>query len=605
MAKRGVSSEKKIQLLSQEIRELEEKAKVEEDFWHSVCGDEDPFEYVTKLIARCSEAEDSVAEFKGLIEAHEKLFLKLKAKLEALTSPPLPYGYVMRILPDRKVDVAINGKRTKMGIVDEIDISKLKIGQRVVLAGGAILEVDGEWENTGEEAKVSALLSDEIVRVAAKLDEIQNVILAEPMRDQKVREGDTLLINGQFAFAKRPKSKEVEQLFLAEMPITTYEDIGGLDEEIKRLKELIEWPYLYQDYYLKHGLVPPKGILLFGPPGCGKTLIAKAIANALGRKTGGRAYFMNIKGPELLSKWVGQTEQYIREVFGRAKELATENLPVIVFFDEMDALFPIRGSQISTDTAGTIVPQFTTEMDGIEGLKNVIVVGATNRQDRIDPAVIRPGRFDHKIEINRPKEAQTIQILRVYLKPQNTVLHPQYFDPNHYEGDDYIPRDREGKPRHKDNDIEKYPLAKDSVKIIDYLIDRVVKRIFDPKKELNQLIEINYRSGRKQILYTFDFNSGAVIEAIVKKAKLLAFRDFIESNLDPNREGLSKGHLLVALEEEFASQEKLPSIANPHEWANIFGLREEVSSVRSLVEERKTSGNGSLVGKRQRKEEIM
>ncbi len=532
-----------------------------------------------------------------LLKSFRGRVVTMQEELDALITPPLLYGYVVRLWPSEKMaDVHINmgNERRKVNVFPKIDFAQLKFGQRVMLAGSnlAILSFDEEWEKTGQEATVSALLIGEdegMVRVVTNFNETQDVILAEPLRGEKIREGDILLVSSRIAFKRLPKTKEIEHLFLAEVPSITYGKIGGLDREIKRIRELIEWPYLYHEKFIKHGLKPPKGILLFGPPGCGKTLTAKAVANALGQKTGGRSYFMNIKGPELLSKWVGETERYIREVFSRAKELATEKIPVIIFFDEMDALFPIRGSQISTDTAGTIVPQFTTEMDGVENLENVIIIGATNRQDRIDPAVIRPGRFDDRIEIGRPDKLQAFNIFNIYLGPANTILHPQYVDLKNYDGDDYIPKDHLGNPR-KDStgNIKKYPLAKDREKIIHYLINAALDRIFDPKKELNQLVKVRFASGREdKILYASDFISGSIIESIANKAKRLAFSDYIYSGENEGEEGLKLNHMMAALEEEFESQAKLPSVANPNEWAAIFGISEHVIDVIPLTEERR------------------
>lgn len=534
--------------------------------------------------------ENSVALIE-IIRRFRVQIMQMQEELEALTAPPLSYGYVARLfIEDRKIDVLVGNERRMVDVLPKIEIAKLKIGQRVLLAGSnlAVIGADSEWEKTGQEATVLALLGEEVARVATHFNETQNVIIAETLRGEKIREGDVLLISGHFAFKRLPKTKEIERLFLEEVPNITYKQIGGLDKEIKRIRELIEWPYLYRDKFLKHRLKPPKGILLFGPPGCGKTLTAKAVANALGQKTGGRSYFMNIKGPELLNKWVGETERLIREVFSRAKELATEKIPVVVFFDEMDALFPIRGSQISTDTAGTIVPQFTTEMDGVENLENVIVIGATNRQDRIDPAVIRPGRFDDKIEIGRPDQSHSFNIFSIYLNPANTILHPQYFDSKNYDDDGYIPKDRFGNPRKDDmGNIRKYSLARDPVMIITYLINMALDRIFDPKKELNQLVMVRFASGRDRTLYSSDFISGSIIESIVNKAKRLAFSDYIYSGENEKEEGLKLGHLMAALEEEFESQAKLPSVANPNEWAAIFGINERIVDVASLTEERK------------------
>src|SRR3989344_8285522 len=360
------------------------------------------------LDLRLAESEDAtpveIKKLKDLLHAAKDQIAALREEVDKLLAPPQSYGRVRRVNNDGTVVVFIGGRELKVNLYPAISAGSLKVGDKVALNDSLnIVEVDAESPTEGEEGKVVSLRGDlHVARVSTHADEMRDVILAQWLWDKKIREGDPLLISGQIAIDILPKSKEVEHLFLAESPTATYEQVGGLDREIKLIRELIEWPYLYSKEFIEHGLKAPKGILFFGPPGCGKTLIAKAVANALGQKAGGRSHFMNIKGPELLNKFVGETERFIREVFVRAEELATEDVPVIVFFDEMDALFPVRGSQISCDTAGTIVPQFTTEMDGVEGFKNIIVIGATNRHDRIDPAVIRPGPLGPKNENSPP-----------------------------------------------------------------------------------------------------------------------------------------------------------------------------------------------------------
>ncbi len=548
---------------------------------------------VENLHGQLKHNHDNYLAFIEMMKALREQITRMREELEALIRPPMSYGYVVRVWPSEKMaDIYVGNDRRKVAVSPGIDFDQLKIGRRVLLSSDtlAVLVVDEEWEKTGTEGRVSAIIDGNVARVTTHLDETIDVILAEELRDIQIREGDDLLVSGRFAFKKLPKVKEVERLFLAEVPTVTYDQIGGLDEKIDRVRELIEWPYLYREQYLKQHLKVPKGILLYGPPGCGKTLIAKAVANGLGQKTpGGRSYFMNIKGPELLNKWVGETERLIREVFSRAKELATEKIPVVIFFDEFDSLFPIRGSQISTDTAGTTVPQFTTEMDGIEGLTNVIVIGATNRQDRIDPAVIRPGRFDDKIEIGRPDKAGCLRIFNIYLNHHNTVLHPQYFDHRNYEGSYYVPTDRDGRPRVSESgDIKKYPLAKDPAYITSYLTNMALDRIFDPKKELNQIVRIRFANGSDRTLYSSDFISGAVIESIVNRAKRIAFSEFISSGCKEEAEGLKLVHLMLAVEEEFENQGKMPSAASPNEWASILGINERIIEIVPLTEERKS-----------------
>jgi proteasome-associated ATPase len=397
----------------------------------------------------------------------------------------------------------------------------------------------------------------ERVLVIGNADEERVVRVAESLRGEKIRAGDSLLLDARagYVYEKVPKT-EVEELILEEVPDIDYESIGGLRGQIEAIRDNIELPYLYPDLFTEHKLTPPKGILLYGPPGCGKTLIAKAVAASLARevaaKTGeeGKSFFLNIKGPELLNKYVGETERHIRLVFQRAREKASEGTPVIVFFDEMDSLFRTRGSGVSSDVENTIVPQLLSEIDGVEGLENVIVIGASNREDMIDPAILRPGRLDVKIKIERPDAESARDIFSKYLTP-DLPLHA--------------------------TDLGEFGDDRDAC--VSGMIQRIVERMYAETEE-NRFLEVTYANGDKEVLYFRDFNSGAMIENIVDRAKKMAIKDLIEND----QKGLRVHHLLQAVVDEFKENEDLPNTTNPDDWARISGKKgERIVFIRTLI----------------------
>jgi proteasome-associated ATPase len=404
--------------------------------------------------------------------------------------------------------------------------------------------------------------------VIGHTDDERVVMLADSLKDQPLKAGDSLLLETRsgYAYERIPKS-EVEELVLEEVPDIDYGDIGGLAAQIEQIRDAVELPFLHKDLFKEHQLRPPKGVLLYGPPGCGKTLIAKAVANSLAKKvaevTGkpdGRAYFLNIKGPELLNKYVGETERHIRLVFQRAREKASEGTPVIVFFDEMDSIFRTRGSGVSSDVETTIVPQLLSEIDGVETLENVVVIGASNREDMIDPAILRPGRLDVKIKIERPDAEAARDIFGKYIVTE-------------------LPLHEEDLAEHGGN----------RQATVEDMIQRVVERIYTEAEE-NRFLEVTYANGDKEVLYFKDFNSGAMIENIVGRAKKMAIKDF----LDGGGKGLRLQHLMSACVDEFKENEDLPNTTNPDDWARISGKKgERIVYIRTLI----TSAKGQESGK--------
>jgi proteasome-associated ATPase len=491
----------------------------------------------------------------ALHEAREQI-AALKEEVDKLCAPPSTYGVYLAANEDSTVTILSQGRKVKVNLHPSLKPEMLKPGQELILNEGLnVIEAAG-YEIQGEVVILKEQLDAERALVTLRADEEKVGIIAEPLRTQRLKTGDHLLLDAKsgYLLEKLPKS-EVEDLTLEEVPDIGYEDIGGLGDQIEAIKDAVELPYLYGDYYKEHKLTPPKGVLLYGPPGCGKTMIAKAVANNLAEKISEKrgekikGFFLNIKGPELLNKYVGETERKIREIFVKAKEKAAEDVPVIVFFDEMDALFRTRGTGISSDVETTIVPQLLAEIDGVEGLKNVIVIGASNRQDLIDPAILRPGRLDVKIKIERPDRGAAADIFAKYL-------------------------------------TEDIPFAESETRghvaaAIPAMISAAVESMYALSEE-NRFLEVVYANGEKEVLYFKDFSSGAMIESVVRRAKKLALKRYIGRG----EKGITTDDLLSAIREEFKENEDLPNTTHPDDWAKIAGKKgERIVSVKPLTSE--------------------
>jgi proteasome-associated ATPase len=492
-----------------------------------------------------------------LKEAREQI-IALKEEVDRLAQPPSGYGVFLETREDGTVDIFTGGRKLRVNVSPAIDVDELQRGQEVMLNEALNVVEALAFEQQGEVVSLKELFADgERALVIAHADEERIIKLAEPLRGLTLRPGDSLMLDTRSGFAYEKIHKaEVEELVLEEVPDISYEEIGGLSSQIEMIRDAVELPYLHADLFREHQLRPPKGVLLYGPPGCGKTLIAKAVANSLAKKvaekTGqeGKSFFLNIKGPELLNKYVGETERHIRLVFQRAREKATAGTPVIIFFDEMDSIFRTRGSGVSSDVENTIVPQLLSEIDGVEGLENVIVIGASNREDMIDPAILRPGRLDVKIKIERPDAEAAKDIFSKYILT--------------------------GLPLHPDDLKENGSSAEATV---DAMIQRVVERMYSETED-NRFLEVTYANGDKEVLYFKDFNSGAMIQNIVDRAKKMAIKQF----LDTGQKGMRVAHLMSACIDEFHENEDLPNTTNPDDWARISGKKgERIVYIRTLV----------------------
>ncbi len=494
-----------------------------------------------------------------LREAREHI-ATLREEVEKLTQPPSAYGTFIAANDDDTVDVHVNGRKVRVSVHPDLLAEELKAGAEVVLNESMNVVMARDPSSSGEVVTLKEVLSDEKrALVTGRADEDRIVDLGDHLKQQTLRAGDSLLLDvrANLVLERLPRP-EVDELLLEEVPNVTYDDIGGLDGQIEQITDAVELPYLHQDLFREYDLPAPKGILLYGPPGCGKTLIAKAVANSLAKKVAdasgngtAQSFFINIKGPELLNKYVGETERQIRQIFQRAREKASEGWPVIVFFDEMESLFRTRGSGISSDMESTVVPQLLAEIDGVEGLRNVIVIGASNREDLIDPAILRPGRLDVKIKIHRPDETAASAIFATYLKQELPL--------------DALEIDELG--------------GGDPDKTVRVMIERTVEEMYRPEDH-NRFLEVTYQNGDKEVMYFKDFASGAMIENIVRRSKKTA----IKRSIATGSYGIRLDDLLGSIRQEYKEHEDLPNTTNPDDWAKISGKKgERIVFIRTLL----------------------
>lgn len=485
----------------------------------------------------------------------------LRAEVDKLTAPPSSYGIFSSLNGDETANVYVSGRKMKVNIHPMIKAKALRKGQEVVLNEAFNVIEARAFDGQGEVVRLKDILEGGRAFVTLHYDEERIAELGEPLIGERLSVGDLLLYDPRsgYVIEKLPKS-EAEELVLEEVPEVSYDDVGGLEKEIEQVRDAVELPFLYPELFAEHKLSPPKGVLLYGPPGCGKTLIAKAVANSIAKKlahlTGKelRSFFLHVKGPELLNKYVGESERQVREVFNKAKEKASGGNPVIIFFDEMDALFRTRGTGVSSDIESTIVPQFLSEIDGVERLRNVIVIGASNRQDLIDPAVLRAGRLDIKIKISRPDMTAARDIFRKYVTEDLPFAQAEL--------------ERHGGDRRR---------------LVERLVEMTAEAMYAMSEE-NKFLEVTYANGEKETLYFKDFASGALIEGIVSRAKKFAIKRAIATD----EKGLKMDDFSRAIREEYKEHEDLPNTANPDDWAKLAGKKgEKIVNVRTL-----TAGSG-------------
>ncbi|MGF9661745.1 proteasome ATPase [Arthrobacter crystallopoietes] len=520
----------------------------------------------------------------SMLESAKAEIIRLKAALERDGETPFSFATILQVnqrqqpragvtttaTTQESVDIIQSGRKLRVAASPLINLAQLSPGQEVLLNESLTIIAALGFERAGELVTIKELLGADRILVIGRADEERVVKLSGELLEERIRVGDAVSIDSRtgYALEKIPRS-EVENLILEEVPDISYQDIGGLGPQIDEIRDAVELPFLYPDLYREHGLKAPKGILLYGPPGCGKTLIAKAVANSLaaralerGGPEGTRSYFLNIKGPELLDKYVGETERHIRLIFARAREKASDGSPVVVFFDEMDSLFRTRGTGVSSDVETTIVPQLLSEIDGVEKLENVIVIGASNREDMIDPAILRPGRLDVKIKIHRPDAEAAAEIFAKYV---TTDL-----------------------PIHVDDLAEH---GNDRQATVDAMIQRTVEAMY-AKEKSTEYLEVTYASGDTEMLYFKDFNSGAVIQNVVDRAKKNAIKDLLTNQ----QKGLRIEHLLHGVVDEFREHEDMPNTTNPDDWARISGKKgERITYIRTIIQGKEGQEAGKAI----------
>ncbi len=585
----GTPDAAELERLRREIAALRQELEDSATQRGASAGDTSRLRDLNQLEARIDSLNARNAKLMDTLKEARQQLLALREEVDRLGQPPSGYGVLLAVQADDTVDVFTSGRKMRVTCSPNIETAELRLGQTVRLNEALTVVEAGHFESVGEISTLRELLDDgHRALVVGHADEERIVWLADPLiapdlsdvsedadgadlKPRKLRPGDSLLVDTKagYAFERIPKA-EVEDLVLEEVPDVSYGDIGGLTRQIEQIRDAVELPFLHKDLYREYALRPPKGVLLYGPPGCGKTLIAKAVANSLAKKMAelrgddsreAKSYFLNIKGPELLNKFVGETERHIRLIFQRAREKASDGTPVIVFFDEMDSIFRTRGTGVSSDVETTVVPQLLSEIDGVEGLENVIVIGASNREDMIDPAILRPGRLDVKIKIERPDAESAQDIFSKYLTEKLPV---------------------------NEDDLAEF--GGDRGLTIKAMIEKVVDRMYAEIDD-NRFLEVTYANGDKEVMYFKDFNSGAMIQNVVDRAKKNAIKAVLESG----QKGLRIQHLLDSIVDEFAENEDLPNTTNPDDWARISGKKgERIVYIRTLVTGKSSSASRAI-----------
>jgi proteasome-associated ATPase len=518
------------------------------------------------------DLRSSIADQEETITEAGRMIDKLEEVIKKVTSPANRIGTFLGATSRDTAHIVVGGADYYCNVDPRIPLAKLKKGTRVLVNEAYVIVGDLGFEKAGPVTKIAEVIGEDRLRVGSEHG-TQSIVLerSSDLAGSTLKSGDEVRVDPNYRMAlEMLSSAKSHEHYLDEVPELPWERIGGQEAAIQAIKDAIELPILHVDLFQKFRHATPKGFLLYGPPGCGKTLIGKATAynltKQLREKTGAemREYFMHIKGPEILNMWVGESERQVREVFATAREKRREGLMPFVFIDEAESILGTRRASRYSNILSTLVPMFCSEMDGIDSLNDVVIILASNRADLIDPAILRPGRIDRKIKVNRPNRDGARDIYRIYLT-------------------DDLPYDG--------------VLAKEADHIgeaIARLIERFVEWQF-ARREENKFLEVTLRSGRKEIAYRSDLISGAIIASIVERAKAMAIKRAISTGF---AEGISENDLRLAFNAEYAENDIFPASDVTEDWLKLIDYEPEnvvkIAPVRPLGADARSSSSGVI-----------
>ena len=495
--------------------------------------------------ALLSQLRRQLQEDQITFQEARKTIVELEGALEKVTAPANRIATYLGAPNEGIAYISIGGSDYYTNVDPRVDIGSLKVGTRVLVNEAYAVVGDLGYSPSGPVSKVIDILSDGRLRVGQEHG-LQAVVLerSSTLREVPLKVGEDIRIDPSYKVAlERLTTPETKDYYLEDVPELPWNKIGGQQEAIQAIKDTIEMPALHPELFKRYQYSTPKGFLLYGPPGCGKTLIGKATAYNLVRQLneesgeGLKECFMHVKGPEILNMWLGESERIVREIFARAREKRKEGFLPVVFIDEAESVLGTRRAIRSHNIANTVVPMFCSEMDGIESLQDVILILASNRPDLIDPAILRPGRIDRKIKVKRPDKAAALDIFGIYMTTELPV-HPEALDA--HQGD--------------------------AAAAVRAMLERANEELFAHRED-TAFLEVTLRSGRRDILHRGDLASGAIIASIVQRAKESAIKRAIATGVEG---GISAEDLTEAVVTEYGENEIFPPTDNAEDWLKLL-----------------------------------